>query len=177
MKWMLLPLRRYADFSGRSRRLEFWMFALFQLIVGTMFYALMLGFGRSAALADNEIAAPGFDSAIGILALLQLGFTLATLIPYLAVTVRRLHDTDRSGGWVLAPFVPYAVILLLILGVGAAQAGSGVMIAAAILGILAGLAAVALWVVLLVFMFIEGTSGPNRFGPDPKQPLHAEIFA
>ena len=108
MEWMLMPYRRYADFSGRSRRKEFWMFQLFNLIVVAVLYALMLGGGGyrmllgGAAVANgasdvqlSEVAAPGvlFWIGCGLLAV----YALATFVPSLAVTVRRLHVLEDHG--------------------------------------------------------------------------------
>ncbi len=90
MEWMLLPLRRYAEFSGRSRRMEYWMFALFTFLLGIV-----------AALIDTM--AFGFDiDDNGPLSVLT---SLAVFIPSLAVGARRLHDVGRSGWWLLLIFV------------------------------------------------------------------------
>lgn len=91
MEWMLMPLKRYAEFSGRSRRMEYWMFFLFTLIA-----SLVLGF------VDGMI---GMGAADGGMSPLRLIFSLGTLIPSIAVGVRRMHDTDHSGWWLLVPIV------------------------------------------------------------------------
>ena len=112
MNWYLDVLKKYAVFDGRARRMEFWMFALFNCIVAVVLSIIeyMLGiFGLSAL------------------------YSLAVLLPSIGVSIRRLHDTDRSGWWLLICLVP-------------------------VIGI----------IVLLVFYFMEGTSGDNRFGADPK---------
>jgi uncharacterized membrane protein YhaH (DUF805 family) len=105
MEWALLPLKKYADFSGRARRKEFWMFYL-------LFFVAVL-----------------VSTAIGT----QIGFEwlgnivmLGLLVPLIACEVRRMHDTDRSGWWILVPIAN------------------------------------------IIFLFLEGTKGPNRFGEDPK---------
>ena len=115
MEWMLMPLKRYADFSGRSRRMEFWMWQLFKFAVvfGVMILMMILG---GAALMGASDGGPHAVMAAGgvvlILYLLLLLFGLAIIIPDIAVTVRRLHDTDRSGWWILAPVAPYIVVFL-----------------------------------------------------------------
>lgn len=86
MHWMLLPLRRYADFTGRSTRQEFWMFFLFQTLVVCGMYALAL-----PAFAVNEEAGA---IAIVVATVGWVLFTLATLVPNCALVVRRLHDQD-----------------------------------------------------------------------------------
>lgn len=95
MNWYLEVLKKYAVFSGRARRKEYWMFLLFNLII-----ALVLGF------VEGLVGGPG---VIGML------YSLAVLIPSIAVSVRRLHDTDRSGWWLLIGLIPLigAVVLLI----------------------------------------------------------------
>src|SRR3546814_4909698 len=100
MEWMLLPLKRYAQCSGRARPKEFWMFFLF-MIIGVFvlsFVDAALGFGTSERWAEQGSwgGAAGFHNSGGLLTTL---YVLAIIIPYLAVAVRRLHDTDRSGWW------------------------------------------------------------------------------
>ena len=113
MEWMLMPLRRYADFSGRSRRKEYWMWTLFILIVyvvlGGLFFA---GFDFASMSTGGD---PGI-SAIGWIAIALFAiFALAIFIPALAVTIRRLHDQDKSGWFILLQFIPYigGIILLV----------------------------------------------------------------
>lgn len=94
MNWYVEVLKKYAVFDGRARRKEFWMFALINFIIG-----LVLGFlGGSAN-------GPG---ALGVL------YSLAVLIPYFAVSVRRLHDTGRSGWWLLIGLVPFIGFIVLL---------------------------------------------------------------
>src|SRR3546814_14556666 len=100
MEWMLLPLRRYTQFSGRSRRTEFWMFFVLTPIIYAVAMTLdhLFGFGSSARYADvsGGSASVGFSANRGIITLLAM---LDVLLPSLAVCVRRLHATDRYGGW------------------------------------------------------------------------------
>ena len=91
MNWYLEVLKKYAVFDGRARRSEYWYFVLFSLIVSVV---LSL-----------------FDGIIGTLTGLQVGplgsiYGLAVLLPSIAVAVRRLHDTNRSGWWLLLALVP-----------------------------------------------------------------------
>jgi len=100
MDWMFLPLRRYAEFSGRSRRLEYWMFYLMQAIV----YALLLGwaifgFGLSLDRMQPTIIMP--------IIIVLFGWWLAMLVPILAVTVRRFHDQELSGWFLLFFLLPW----------------------------------------------------------------------
>jgi uncharacterized membrane protein YhaH (DUF805 family) len=169
MEWMLMPLKRYADFSGRSRRMEYWMWVVFQFLIGIAFWILMmLVVGTSmigAAAADDPTALVG----AGVGAVLVFGLatlvSLGLVIPSLAVAVRRLHDTDRSGWWVLAP-LGCEIVAFMAAGMAAASPdGSGVASAIAFLAMIATLIT---GLAVLVFLFLDGTPGPNRYGADPK---------
>lgn len=102
MEWMLMPYRRYADFSGRSCRREYWMFTLLSVLVAFGAVVVMLA-GGVAAGESGEGAGPLFWLGGGILALWVLG----SIIPSIAVQVRRFHDQDRSGWMILLGFIPY----------------------------------------------------------------------
>lgn len=94
MNWYMHVLTNYAVFGGRARRAEYWNFVLFNLII-----AIVLYFVSSMVLKSQ---------------LLYTIYSLATLIPSLAVTVRRLHDTGRSGWWWLIAFIPVIGWIVLI---------------------------------------------------------------
>jgi uncharacterized membrane protein YhaH (DUF805 family) len=107
MYWMLLPFRRFAEFSGRSRPKEYWMFVLFVFLamIVLSFVDAMVGLGTSTRYVDRT----PFGVTMGVYnnaGLLTALFWLAALIPGLAVTVRRLHDSGKSGWWLLFGFVP-----------------------------------------------------------------------
>lgn len=112
INWYMHVLTNYAQFGGRARRAEYWNFFLVNLII-----VLVLEFVLGAI-------------HLGFLAYL---YSLAVLIPSIAVGIRRMHDTNRSGWWLLISLVPF---------VG--------------------------WIVVLVMLALEGTPGPNQYGPDPK---------
>ena len=95
---------KYATFSGRARRAEFWWFAVFNVAVMIILSVIDLGFGSP----HRWMMGDGGPSPVGGL------YWLAVLLPSLAVTVRRLHDTDRSGWWILIEFVPLVGPLILI---------------------------------------------------------------
>ena len=101
----------YVGFSGRACRSEYWYWILFYFI--------------------GAIVAEIIDAVLGITAIYPL-FSLAVLLPGIAVAVRRLHDLDRSGWWILLGLIPL---------VGA--------------------------IILIIWYCMKGTTGPNRFGPDP----------
>lgn len=108
MSLMFEPLKKYAQFSGRARRSEFWLFALFIFIVEIVYVAVLAATGGM----NSGGGAPGGAAmaVIGIFSLLFLGL----LIPSLAVTFRRLHDTDRSAWWLLLSFIPVLGSLALL---------------------------------------------------------------
>lgn len=108
MNWYLTVLKKYAEFNGRARRTELWMFVLINVIItfGLGFLGAVL-LGESGRMISNL-------------------YSLAVLIPSIAVGIRRMHDTNRSGWWVI------------------------------------------LFPIALIFACLEGTRGPNQYGPDPK---------
>lgn len=93
MDWYMGVLKKYVDFSGRARRTEFWMFTLFNIIVSIVLSVIdmMLGFGLLGGI-----------------------YALAVFLPSLAVGVRRLHDTNRSGWWLLIGLIPLIGFIVLI---------------------------------------------------------------
>ena len=97
MNWYLKVLKNYAVFQGRARRKEYWFFILFNLLI-----SILLG------IVDAAVALAAGVPIIGLV------YALAVLLPALAVTVRRLHDTDRSGWWVLISVVPLIGPIVLI---------------------------------------------------------------
>lgn len=101
-------LSKYADFSGRAQRSEFWYFVLFNIVVS---WALIML--DSTLFGTVETYQGGF-SAYTDTPLFSGLFSLAMLLPNLAVAVRRLHDTDRSGWWYLIGLVPLLGFILLI---------------------------------------------------------------
>ncbi|HEX5184057.1 MAG TPA: DUF805 domain-containing protein [Allosphingosinicella sp.] len=165
MDYMFLPLKRYAEFSGRSRRMEYWMFALFQILLWLVF-AIVAGAIVGAALmsSDGLRALMAAGGSVMIVLLLACLIWLALLLPALAVGVRRLHDTDRSGWW-LGGFLIVEFVSGFLRG-----SGSG-------LATVASIVAFVLAIVLLVFFCLDGTKGPNKYGPDPKGGVDAEVFA
>ena len=204
MRYMFMPLRRYFDFQGRSRRMEFWMFALFLFGVVLLFNLLFLAFFMGAimnAVREHAYAGSGaysrydLDSgfeqgfqismppellldAIGPVGIaFVLGYLMCWLVmfvPVLAVQIRRLHDTDRTGWWAVVPTLSYLLGLgLLSLGFLNPEVGLATAMLSALLLVTGAVCAL----ILLIFMFMEGTHGPNRFGPDPKGADVTRTFA
>jgi len=176
--WALRPLKRYGEFSGRSSRAEFWWFFLFMMIIYIVVWFILLatiGFGAASG-SQNPAAMIG---AFGVMGIFMLLFYLALLIPTIAVQIRRLHDTNRSGWWLGAFWLLYIVYMAASFGLAfsappvgqpATLAGAGVMM-------VVGLAFFVYSIVLLVFFCLRGTEGPNRFGDDPYGANVEEVFA
>ena len=101
MVWYFEVLKKYAVFSGRSRRKEYWFFVLFNIIV-----SIILG------VIDGVTGTLDPESGMGLLGLI---YTLAILIPALAVSVRRLHDTGRSGWWLLILLIPLIGTIVILI--------------------------------------------------------------
>jgi uncharacterized membrane protein YhaH (DUF805 family) len=94
VNWYLAVLKNYAGFSGRARRTEYWMFVLFNVIITVVLDVLAL--------------------AVKLASILGIIYGLAVLIPGIAVAVRRLHDTGRSGWWLFISLVPFIGVIVLI---------------------------------------------------------------
>jgi uncharacterized membrane protein YhaH (DUF805 family) len=122
MELMFQPFRKYADFQGRARRSEYWLFLL-------LMFALVLPCGLITEFGETT-GQPVFE-ILGSLATVVV--ILGSLVPWVAVRFRRLHDINRTAWWVVIGVIP-------------------------VIGL----------VVLTIFSLLDGTPGPNRFGPDPK---------
>lgn len=139
----ICALRKPVTIKGRAPRSEFWWYYLAIVLAGFVF---------------------GLLSLIPFLGqLLYLAFTIFSIVTTFTVTVRRLHDINRSGWWIISVYLAFAV-MFLIAAIGIV-AGSETIISLGF--ILGGGAAFILYIVLLVFSVLPGTKGPNRFGPDP----------
>jgi uncharacterized membrane protein YhaH (DUF805 family) len=101
MNWYVEALKKYAVFSGRSRRKEYWFFVLFNVLASIVLAAV-----------DGATGSLNPETGMGTLGTI---YALAVLLPSLAVSVRRLHDTGRSGWWLLIGLVPVigAIVLLV----------------------------------------------------------------
>ena len=160
MSGYINAMRRYFEFGGRSSRSEFWFFVLFYVIIIIL-----------AAVLDAVIF--GSQGGIGIL----YGIVaLAHLVPAIAVSVRRLHDIDRTGWWVLFFVLVPIIIPLIAMG---ALGGSLALMMGSETDVFAGMAAmgigllvvalvdIVILIVAIIFYATPGTPGPNRFGPPP----------
>ena len=109
VEWYFMVWKRYAQFSGRARRKEYWFFTLFNMLISL---GMMVPFGILL------FALAYYKGLVALAFLLVIPFQLyclASFLPSLAVTVRRLHDTGRSGWWYFIAFVPFVgpVVLLI----------------------------------------------------------------
>ncbi|QDE31047.1 MULTISPECIES: DUF805 domain-containing protein [Shewanella] len=100
MDWYLKVLKQYFDFSGRARRKEYWMFGLISAVISIILTLVDMGVGLY-----SDIYGAGLLSSV---------YSLAILIPSLAVSVRRLHDSDHSGWWLLLVLIPILGILIIL---------------------------------------------------------------
>ena len=101
MNWYLEVLKKYATFNGRARRKEYWYFFLFNTII-----SIVLG------VIDSVTGILTFEIGLGLLSCI---YSLIILVPYIPVTVRRLHDTGRSSWWLLIGLIPLigGIVLLV----------------------------------------------------------------
>lgn len=137
---MFESFNRYADFAGRSARTEYWLFQLLNWSVWAIGFGVIISgidFTTDLELAlQRAVGGPAFIVGVTILVF----WTLISIVPAIAVTVRRLHDRDMSGWWMvgfpLLSMIPF-------------------------LGWIANIA-------YFVILCMDGTPGDNRYGPDPK---------
>ena len=155
MDWAKRPLERYADFSGRAPRAEYWWFTLFAII------ALVV-----VSVVENMIGIGGM--IMGVYGPLSCLLYLGLLVPSLAVGVRRLHDTNRPGWWLIPTVVCYAAAMV----VGGKEMMTANPTASFGLAGMLMLAGMAFAIILLVFYCLEGTKGDNSYGPDPYAGQH-----
>jgi uncharacterized membrane protein YhaH (DUF805 family) len=163
--------RKYVTFSGRARRSEYWYFYLFTVlvdIVAVILDAIVEGATGNAARETFRSSGP-FETIVN----------LALLLPSLAVTVRRLHDTNRSG-WLLLGFAGYVIVAIIafLAMMGASLVADGRSspgaIAVAVVLMLGGFA---YGIFLFVCMLLNGNQGENSYGPDPKGPDIEGVFS
>ncbi len=160
MPLILRPIAKYADFTGRARRAEYWQFLLFQAFV-YICLGIVFGLGLSKTHTLVETLA-GFVIAVAV-------FGLFCLLPNLAVMVRRLHDTGKSAWWLLLYLPSLASVVLTAYQIAALKT-QGI---ADVHGVgdnpLLGLACLGSRLYLLYLMRKRGDAGANAYGPDPKQ--------
>lgn len=179
---MFQPLVKYVDFQGRARRSEFWLWVLFRIIVGAVTGTIGMTLMFSGMNFQNPDPSQFMGRYFQVMPLFQL-INLALLLPTIAVGVRRLHDINRTGWWLVMPIAVSVVgVILFFIFFGAqifamASTGSsmseeqslkfafsmfGSLFLCIVLPILIA------EIVMLVFYCTDGTPTANRFGADPK---------
>lgn len=171
MEWMLMPYRKlYRLIEGRSSRREYWMFTLFVVLVAIAMVALLMsvaggigslmgGSGDPSALAGGGLGALMGGLGVGAILFFVVFYAWALLtgVASFAVTVRRLHDLNFSGWFIVLFYIVLVVCALISMWLyWAATIGS------------------------IVVMCLPGTKGPNKYGADPTDPTagaSAEVFA
>lgn len=140
----------YFAFEGRGNRLRYWLTSL--SIYGLLLATILVGF-----------AIPIVGAVF-----IAVGMVLATWAG-LAVAARRLHDRNKSVWWLLIMYGPVLVLTALseVASMSSPEAGAGFAVLSLPFSI---------WT-LVELGFLKGTSGPNRFGPDPLQPVPVEVFS
>jgi uncharacterized membrane protein YhaH (DUF805 family) len=151
--WVMIPLQRYAEVSGRSSRAEFWKWTL-------SFYFLMLLL--VVLIFAARYVSPTASTVLIVIAVIAF---IAALMPNIAIQVRRLHDTNRSGYWLLASVVLNGIDR----AAGFSQSGVALIVA--------GSASLIMSLVLLVVYCLPGTPGENDHGPSPYADTDLEALA
>jgi uncharacterized membrane protein YhaH (DUF805 family) len=176
------PLVKYVDFQGRSRRSEFWLWVLVRIAVGAVLGTISISVLMSGMNFQNPDPSQFVGRYFSVMPIVQL-VNLGLLLPTIAVAVRRLHDINRTGWWVIMPVVvAIAGVILFFIFAGtqlfsAMSAGGamtdeqGLKFAFGMFGSLflfIFLPILIAEIVMLVFYVTDGTPTANRFGPDPK---------
>jgi uncharacterized membrane protein YhaH (DUF805 family) len=163
----------YFGFSGRINRAKFWLLSILLVVFSVIAWivALLAAF-LITGLALTDGALPGLDEPgklvqlildYAVAFLVLFGVTIAIWVSYLAIGVKRLHDRDRSGWWIVVFYiVPW--LLGSVVNVADKQGNDTVGLVAGLVGLVC-----VIWG-LVELGFLRGTRGPNRFGPDPLQP-------
>ena len=163
--------RGYVRFSGRATRAEYWWWVLFVFLAG-------LGF----RIVDGIIRAATGSNIFGF-GVFQILFSLAVLLPDLAVTARRLHDIGKAGWWqtvwYVFPFLALVTVVVLWVSAVALSWSTPAFALAIIVSIIAFILSLGMTVWWVLWMVRQGEPGPNRFGPDPRaweSPKAPEVF-
>lgn len=167
MKWYLKVLRQYADFNGRARRTEFWMFTLFSFIFSMLLSVvdIFLSFGTIDYAGFLDLLLPENSSLLTLSTL----YYFLVLIPSIAVSVRRLHDVGKSGWFLLVPITSIFISLFLtlfIFGSVHSNVPESISVLVFVIGTLASYGA-CIW--LLVLFLKDSQPVENKYGPNPKE--------
>ena len=156
MQYYIYAIKNYANFKGRARRKEYWMFTLFNILFGIA--AMIL----DRILGDTfKIPTTGVATNYGFV---YLVYALFVFIPGLAVLVRRLHDIGKSGKLLIWVFLSF-IVLAVVSGFLGRSSGENL---APLLLILLMFAVLGITIWLLVLACTDSVPGPNKWGPNPK---------
>ena len=185
MKWFIKCFKQYVDFKGRARRREFWWFTLINFIIAFILMIFMMVPMIKGMLNDPDMMEAINDAGIYGSSALDDEYTmqmysmmmhtpafyvyciycLLILLPSLAVTVRRLHDTGRSGWWIIPLYVGSMLSNLA----NFINCSAGVKVVLMLISLAAA-------IVFIVFMFLDSQEGENKWGPNPKDLFADDAF-
>ena len=154
---------KYATFSGRARRSEYWYFALFVALINMVFGVFLTRLDEGTR-------------QYGMVGALEGLFNVIVFIPRLAVSWRRFHDIGKSGAWSLLGTAAlviscvFVIVLALTYSATGSSASDGVLASFGLTVVGLFLALIGISVMMIIWLCQEGQIGPNRFGPDPKRP-------
>lgn len=177
MKWFFKCIRHYADFKGRARRKEYWMFTLVVSVISYIIYLLgyLLTGGTVEVMPYDLESLQSLDitsAANPVMAVVFKGIStlweIFLFVPTLAVAVRRLHDIGRSGKLILAFYVVMIVALVCTVYSFFVSDGGESMETESMVLLIPGVVLLVMAVWLLILMTKPGDVGPNRYGSDPK---------
>ena len=172
MKYFLKCWKHYADFKGRARRKEYWMFLLFYTII-SLVLGFVLGIGlvvqniSSISMYNSITTNPFVFFGIGkgwvrIVFFVCAAFTLASLLPYFAVTVRRLHDIGQKGTWLLLLLIQPIFGLIVLFNMDSVT----IAVIFSLINSICNMIILGLYIILGC---IDGQKGENQYGPNPKE--------
>lgn len=162
--------KKYCVFKGRARRSEYWYWILFTFLVSLGISALQGLLAIPVLIKDGSP-----EMMVTISSAISIAFGVAVFLPTLGVNVRRLHDTGRSGWWVLLLYlIEVAAIVFIFAGVGFDYFITNTLpeemnLTLISIGGIIMLFAIVLAIVMLVWLIKDSTPGPNKYGPNPKE--------
>jgi uncharacterized membrane protein YhaH (DUF805 family) len=153
MNWYLKAFNNKFDFSGRASRPEFWVFFIANYVICALLVAVCVGVGLGLLWASKNNGLATLVITLMVAAGVIGVFSLVTLIPTISAAVRRLHDSGRSGKWLLL-YVPVLALAIV-----------SVLTKSRELHTVTSIAEFAVNVTMLVFMLLPGSTGENQYGP------------
>tara|TARA_Y100001970_G_scaffold149128_1_gene183018 strand:+ start:751 stop:1272 length:522 start_codon:yes stop_codon:yes gene_type:complete len=173
MSWYGLAITNYFNFSGRARRKEYWMFYLFSMIIYIL--AMILDFALGINYSFNN---GYYEQSLGYGPIYTI-VGLFHFIPMYSITVRRLHDSDRTGWWFFGPILAMlsaVLIFAMMAGMSYSMNIRLLMYIGGIIAIVGYIGSIGVLIASFVFMFFDGTKGDNRFGPSNKYDSEGELI-